>query len=57
MSTFIDDILHAHGGLDRWRRFTTVQAKLLQGGALWGLKGKAGILDDTAALSLGAAVS
>ncbi|MEZ2418347.1 hypothetical protein [Luteibacter sp. RCC_6_2] len=48
MSTFVDDILDAHGGLDRWRRFTTVHAKLLQGGALWGLKGKAGVLDDTA---------
>jgi hypothetical protein len=38
--------MDAHGGLDRWRRFKTVSARLLQGGALWQLKGQAGVLDD-----------
>ena len=40
-------IIDAHGGLERWRSFKTVTAHLVQGGALWGLKGKAGVLDDT----------
>ena len=35
--------MDAHGGLDRWRQMKTVSARLLQGGVLWGLKGKDGI--------------
>jgi hypothetical protein len=38
--------MDAHGGLDRWRQLKTVSARLLQGGVLWGLKGKDGILND-----------
>jgi hypothetical protein len=38
--------IQAHGGLERWKRFTTLSAHLIQGGVLWGLKGKAGVLDD-----------
>ena len=38
--------LKAHGGLERWKQFRTVTAHLVQGGALWGLKGKDGVLDD-----------
>jgi len=34
--------IDAHGGLDRWRQLKTVSARLLQGGVLWGLKGKDG---------------
>lgn len=37
----------AHGGLDQWKRFTTLSARLAQGGALWPLKGVGGVLDDT----------
>jgi hypothetical protein len=38
--------IDAHGGLDRWSQLKTVSARLLQGGVLWGLKGKDGILND-----------
>src|SRR5215469_17995057 len=38
--------IQAHGGLDRWRRFKTVSAHLLNGGALWPLKHQQGVLDD-----------
>ena len=38
--------IEAHGGLDRWRRFKTVSARLLNGGALWSLKHQGGVLDD-----------
>lgn len=47
MKTLVQDILAAHGGLDTWRRFRQASATLDQGGALWGLKGKAGVLDRT----------
>jgi hypothetical protein len=40
-------IISAHGGLERWRTFSTVSAHLRQGGALWSIKGHAGLLDDT----------
>ena len=33
--------IKAHGGLVRWQSFQTVSADLVQGGALWALKGKA----------------
>lgn len=49
-STVMSDLatfaMDAHGGLDRWRRFKTVSAHLLQGGAPWGLKGQDGKLND-----------
>jgi len=38
--------IEAHGGLERWNRFTTLSAQLIQGGVLWAIKGKAGVLDD-----------
>src|SRR6516225_7864570 len=38
--------IEAHGGLDRWRQFKTVSARLLNGGALWPLKHQEGVLDD-----------
>ena len=38
--------IEAHGGLDHWRRFKTVSARLLNGGALWPLKRQQGVLDD-----------
>jgi hypothetical protein len=39
--------IDAQGGLDRWKQFETVSADLAQGGVLWQLKGKAGVLDKT----------
>lgn len=41
------EVIAAHGGLDRWRRFSTLRAHLIQGGGLWELKGKGGVLADT----------
>ena len=40
------DRLIAHGGLERWRQLDAVSARLVQGGALWALKGQPGVLDD-----------
>ena len=37
----------AHGGLERWKRFTTLSAHLIDGGGLWAAKGKAEVLADT----------
>jgi hypothetical protein len=45
--------IEAHGGLDRWKRFSTLSVHGINGGVLWGAKGKAGVLDDvTVALDL-----
>jgi hypothetical protein len=30
--------VEAHGGIDRWNRFKTIDAKLSLGGALWSFK-------------------
>src|SRR5260370_1068031 len=38
--------IEAHGGLDRWKRFGTVSAHGINGGVLWGAKGKAGVIGD-----------
>jgi len=38
--------IDAHGGIDRWNRFTTFSAHLIQGGVFWGVKGKDGVLAD-----------
>ena len=46
MSDLLDTVLEAHGGLARWRQLESVSARLLQGGALWALKGQPGVLDD-----------
>lgn len=47
MHPLAQELIDAYGGLERWRRFDTLSAHLVQGGALWGLKGQAGVLDDT----------
>lgn len=47
MQKLVESILDAHGGLARWKQFETLRARLHQGGALWQLKGQAGVLDDT----------
>jgi hypothetical protein len=38
--------IDAHGGLDRWRKFKSLSAHLLQGGGLWKLKGQEDTLKD-----------
>src|SRR6266849_8516206 len=38
--------IDAHGGLERWKRFSTVSVHGINGGVLWGAKGKAGVLGD-----------
>ena len=38
--------IDAHGGLESWNSFTTLSAHLIQGGVFWGVKEKAGVLDD-----------
>lgn len=39
MTDLLAPILDAHGGLARWRSFEKVEANIVTGGALWGLKG------------------
>jgi len=46
MSDLLETVIEAHGGLERWTRHERVSARLIQGGALWALKGQAGVLDD-----------
>jgi len=38
--------IDAHGGLERWKRFTTLSVHGINGGVFWGAKGKAGVLGD-----------
>jgi len=38
--------MDAHGGLDQWRQLRRLPRVFWQGGVLWGLKGKDGILND-----------
>jgi len=47
MNAIAQSIIDAHGGLTQWRKFTQVRAVLIQGGALWSLKGQSGTLDRT----------
>lgn len=47
MDVLAQTIIDAHGGLETWRNFSSLTAHLVQGGALWGMKGQAGKLDDT----------
>ncbi|MGM4896907.1 hypothetical protein [Tardiphaga sp. 839_C3_N1_4] len=47
MEKLAQKIVEAHGNLADWQTFNSVTATLKQGGALWGMKGHAGKLDDT----------
>jgi hypothetical protein len=38
--TLLDAALAAHGGLDRWRQFSTIEATIVTGGKLWEIKGQ-----------------
>ncbi len=46
MNDLLETVIEAHGGLERWNQLDSVSARLIQGGALWALKGQAGVLDD-----------
>lgn len=39
-SDLLDAVLTAHGGWHRWQRFTRMNATIVTGGTLWGLKGQ-----------------
>jgi hypothetical protein len=39
MSHLLEEVLEAHGGLDRWQRFSRVEADAVTGGGLFPLKG------------------
>ena len=40
MTGLLDAVLRAHGGLERWRQFSAVQATVVTGGGLWAIKGQ-----------------
>src|SRR5437879_4017719 len=46
MSDLLETVIEAHGGLERWNQLNNVSTRLIQGGALWALKGQPGVLDD-----------
>jgi hypothetical protein len=46
MNDLLETVIEAHGGLERWRELDGVSARLVQGGALWPVKGQRGVLDD-----------
>ncbi len=47
MNALVSKIVDAHGGLERWRKFSLLKARLSQGGALWTLKGQPSTLSET----------
>jgi hypothetical protein len=46
MNDLLSTVIEAHGGLERWNQLNDLSARLIQGGALWALKGQPGVLDD-----------
>ncbi|MGF6770567.1 hypothetical protein P3T18_003046 [Paraburkholderia sp. GAS199] len=40
MSDLLQRVVDAHGGIDRWNKFKQVQATIVTGGELWGIKGQ-----------------
>jgi hypothetical protein len=46
MGDLLETVLEAHGGLERWNQLDAVSVHGVNGGALWGLKGQAGVIDD-----------
>jgi hypothetical protein len=39
MTSLLSEVLEAHGGLERWRQFTTLSATIVTGGEFWSFKG------------------
>src|SRR6266566_8828378 len=46
MSDLLETTIEAHGGLERWNQLDAVSVHGINGGALWALKGQAGVVDD-----------
>ncbi|AQA02186.1 hypothetical protein BVC93_06805 [Mycobacterium sp. MS1601] len=46
MSTLVDEVLDAYGGMARWRNVETIRAHKRFGGAIWYLKQVTGIVDE-----------
>jgi hypothetical protein len=46
MTDLLETVIDAHGGFKRWNQLDAISARLIQGGALWELKGQPGVLDD-----------
>ncbi|MCL6670122.1 hypothetical protein [Streptomyces panaciradicis] len=46
MSDLLDTVFDAHGGRARWEEARRISARQFFGGALWGMKGHPGALDD-----------
>jgi hypothetical protein len=46
MSTLLDEVIAAHGGIDQWNKFDHIKAHLKVAGHIWEIKGKAGLLSD-----------
>jgi hypothetical protein len=46
MADLLETVIEAHGGLERWNQLDAVSVHGANGGALWGLKGQAGVIDD-----------
>jgi hypothetical protein len=40
VTDLLDAVLAAHGGLDRWREFSAIEATIVTGGKLWEIKGQ-----------------
>ncbi len=40
MADLLDAVLNAHGGLEKWRLFSRVEATIITGGGLWSIKGQ-----------------
>jgi hypothetical protein len=45
MTELLDTVLAAHGDVERWRQLSTLTARVVNGGALWGIKGQGDVLD------------
>jgi hypothetical protein len=39
IQSLLDEVLEAHGGLERWRSYGGLSSTIVSGGMLWGLKG------------------
>lgn len=46
MNHLLKHAIAAHGGMERWNKFSVLTAHLSQGGILWPLKQQGGVLDD-----------
>jgi hypothetical protein len=46
MADLLETVIEAHGGLDRWNQLDAISVHGVNGGALWGLKGQPGVIDD-----------